>query len=151
MRNGTVGTRTRPVPLGQWAAIGEGWDLRVVRFRAKVPGTDPAFAAFDRKRTPEGRQYLVARLEARYNASSDDGDGAKKSIAPFAKAVGRTAVQASSRGCPILVRPLVTLDDVFPGGSVSGDACWVTSADDDAFLVYAAQGFTTNDVWFATE
>ena len=139
--------RTSPNPVATAVEIGDGWTLTVndvdtdaaAAITAQNDVNDPA---------PEGSTYVLVDVTLAYDGDGDGEGGAASLYSTEIGLVGDSNVSADSE-CGVIEVPdgLDLFDDIFPGGSVSGNLCFVVSDDDlDSLLVYAS-GETFSDDW----
>lgn len=123
--------RNAPIPLGQSAALGDGWGLVVVAF---TPDATAAVLAENMFNDPPsaGRQYSMARVSATNGTSAADNfDGSYR-----LRAVGPSGVALSTfeNSCGVIPDPISNAT-VFPGGNVTGNVCWSVATGDVGGLV----------------
>ncbi len=131
-------TRQAPVPFKAAAPVGAGWTLTMGGY---APNADAAVEAANEFNDPPpaGKQYAVVTLTAAYG-------GPKEKSAVFSevyfKAVGPKGVAYDATGCvAVLANGIDLFRDVFAGGSLSGDVCFVVDAGDAVGLVLYADTY----------
>lgn len=140
-----AGTRENPVPLGQAAALHDGWILTV---NSVTPDATAAVLAENQFNDPPdpGRQFFIVNISATYT-----GPGSDSFWDARLEAVGPSAVSYASFADSCGVIP----DDfdratVFTGGTVTGNICWSVRTSDVSQLVMFDDGSFDDDdrVWF---
>ena len=136
-------TRLNPIPLGQTANIGGGFEWRINSFTPTVELSPPA---------PAGKQYAVANVTATFVGSSGQGSPATVAQNNF-DVIGNQNVVYSWGQCPVGPEPDLSQDPTLlsPGQSLTGNVCWEIASSDAAFLEaeishWNPSGATT---WFA--
>ncbi len=129
-RPAPAGTRESPIPLGEWASIGE-WSVRVVS--VNPDGTQAVFDENSFNEPPtEGYVFFLARLEATYT-----GNETGQPMALSSKAVGpsNVAYEGMNAYCGVIPDDIDYAGEVFPGGTISGNVCWQVAESDLSGLV----------------
>lgn len=143
-------TRQAPVPFKQIGAIGAGWSLRIDGY---VPNADAAVkAANEFNEVPEpGMQYAIVTVNAAFGGPAD-----KAALVGevFFKAVGPKGLAYDATDCyAVLPNNLDLFNDVFSGGSLTGEVCFLIDPADAAGLVLYADtydsSFELNSTFFA--
>jgi hypothetical protein len=136
---GSTGTRSNPVALGQIADIGAGWRLQVVQV---VDGTEAVAAVSEfNDPPPAGSAFTLVTVAIGYFGREDP----KSAFEPNVSAVGASSVELPT-DCGLIPDGLDVFRDVFAGGVVVGNLCFVTqAADADVLQLYATGGFFSGD------
>jgi Mg-chelatase subunit ChlD len=143
------GTRESPLPMGTAAEIGGEWYASVVDV---IPDGTELVLAENRFNDPppEGEQYFLVTITATY-----DGDGSSKLPAGNAfKVVGESAVAYTqfNPSCGVIPND-PTYTEVFTGGAITFNVCFVVKSSDVPSLVMFTDDFVEFDrdkrVWFA--
>jgi hypothetical protein len=138
-------TRKNPIPLGQTAAIGGGFEWRINSFTPAVQLSPPA---------PAGKQYAVANVTATFVGGGGNATGQPASVVQnnFDVSGGQNAVYSWGQ-CPVGPEPDLSQDPrvLSPGQSATGNVCWEIASSDAASLKaeithWNPSGATT---WFA--
>lgn len=130
------GLREAPVPQGTATTIGSGWTVRVDG--AQLDGNAAMAAANQFNQVPAaGKQYVLVSVTAAYDVA-----GSKSFLATdvFFKVVGPKGVAYESYEClAVPPTPLDTTTDVFAGGTVAGNLCFLVDSPDAAggLVLYA--------------
>jgi hypothetical protein len=133
---GQGGTREAPVPLGSVADIGAGWRLQVVDV---VPDATPAVMAENdfNDPPPAGSTFTIVRVALGYFGLDDP----ESFFSPTISAIGAAAVELDTN-CGVIPQPLDIFTDVFAGGAIVGNICFVTTpADPPVLQLYASSDF----------
>lgn len=138
---GQGGTREAPVPLGSVADIGAGWRLQVVDV---VPDATPAVMAENdfNELPPAGSTFTIVRVALGYFGLDDP----ESFFSPTISAIGAAAVELDTN-CGVIPQPLDIFTDVFAGGAIVGNICFVTTPADPAVL----QLYASSDFFFENE
>lgn len=152
-----VGTRAKPVPLGQLAAIASGpqaagWRLRIDR--ATPDATDLVLGTFPGNRAPDpGDQYVLVTVSVRFDGP---GSGRPSAVLRALGAMGDTDSPywlGPPDECGVLPEPqLATLayEPIAAGEEVTGNICFAVQRRDAAsLLVYTKVDQGSLPVWFS--
>lgn len=143
----TSSSRDNPVPLGQTADVGGGWSLTINDVN---PDADADIAAGTEFNEPpaDGNTYVVANITATYNGEGSDTSGI------FVEAVGQSdvAIDPGAEGNAVPNEPYDIFNEVFSGGSVTGNVVFEVPTSDIDSLVLIGQALTSFDdrAFFAT-
>lgn len=138
-------SRLAPTPLGTPVDVGEGWTLTVTSPAADITDAVAAENQFNEP-PPEGFRFVGVGVEFGYA-----GEGAGSPFEVTTAVVGDSNLQAVE-GCGVIPDAVDVFGDVFAGGTVAGNLCFVTPVDDIGTLVlYAATGFDGGVEFFATQ
>lgn len=143
-----TGSRTTPIPIGQFAAIDKDWQMRVVAFEPDGNSAVRSANRFNDEPQP-GTQWVVATIEAKYT-------GGQEKSSPFisVKAVSKSNKSFSSTS-PSAVDPSpswtdASMKDVFQGQTAVGNiALQIDTAEILGLQLYFSN-FGSSDVYFAT-
>lgn len=137
---GQRGTRESPVAAGGIADIGGGW-------RLQVTGVMPDAADFIigenefNDPPPAGSQFTIVTVALGYFGREDP----NTTLEPTIAAVGSANVELDS-DCGLIPDQLPYFLDVFAGGVVTGNLCFVTTpADLDGLQLYATGDYFSDD------
>jgi len=125
------GTRETPIPLGKEVALGDGWRMKV---DSATPDATAAILDFNSFNDPPaaGRQFFMVRVTVTYTGQGSDAfDGAFRPRAVGAEALGYSGFENSCGDIP----DELSENEVFTGGTISGNACWEVRSGDAASLV----------------
>lgn len=138
---GQKGTAGSPVPAGAIADIGGGWRLQVLGFTPDA--TDQIMTEFDyNDPPPAGSAFTLVSVALGYFGVDDP----KSSFSPFIAAVGSTGDDLSSM-CGSIPDDLLSFRDMFSGGVLQGNLCFVTTeADRDGLQLRAIGDWFTDDI-----
>jgi hypothetical protein len=137
---GQRGTRDTPVPAGAIADIGGGWRLQVLGFTPDATAEVMAANEFNDP-PPAGSAFTFVSVAMGYFGLDDP----KSTFEPTISALGGSSVEIQS-GCGLIPDDLVTFRDVFSGGVVRGNLCFVTTpADVQAMQLYAVGDWTSDN------
>ncbi|CAB4621185.1 unannotated protein [freshwater metagenome] len=143
-----TGTRSAPIPVGQFAAIDKEWQMRVIAFEPNGNSAVRSANRFNDEPQP-GTQWAVATIEAKYV-------GAKEKSSPFisVKAVSKSNKSFSSTS-PSAVDPSPSwtdaeVKDVFQGQTAVGNVALQIDSNEIAGLQIYFSNFGSSDVYFAT-
>jgi hypothetical protein len=135
--------RLAPNPIGAAAGIGADWQL-IVNGPA-VDITDSVLAENEFNAPPaNGFRFVGVNVTYAYG-----GAGASSTFAVTAGAVGNGNI-SFLQNCGVIPDAIDLSADIFAGGSVTGNLCFVAPADDPTFLLYATADFSAGKVMFAT-
>ncbi|HEX7099466.1 MAG TPA: hypothetical protein VF377_09490 [Acidimicrobiia bacterium] len=137
-----LGTRESPVPVGEIVELGD-WRLRVAGVTPDA--TDQVLEENQFNEPPaEGRQFFMVHLEATYIGQESSNfwvDVSMKVVGP-----SNVAYESFEDSCGVIPDPIDDSGETFPGGSISGNACWSVSAEDAHGLVLIVEpGFSFDD------
>lgn len=137
---GQKGTTDSPVPAGAIADIGGGWRLQVLGFTPDA--TDQIMTAYDyNDPPPAGSAFTLVSVALGYFGVEDP----KSSFSPMIAAVGSTGDDLSST-CGSIPDDLLSFRDMFSGGVLQGNLCFVTTeADRDGLQLRAIGDWFTDD------
>lgn len=124
-------TRRSPIPFHRAARVGD-WRIRLV---AVVPDATAAIMAEDATNSPpaHGYRFFMARVRVTYR-----GDRSNVFEMSMLGAVGRSAVGYDT-GCELNTLPdELPYDELFPGGTATGNVCWEVRRSDVESLVMHA-------------
>lgn len=132
---GEVGTRTEPVAVGRIADIGSGWRLQVLEV---VPDATAAVMENEfNDPPPQGSRFTTVLVALGYYGIEDP----ESSFGPTISATGADAVELDT-DCGLVPRPFDVFSDLFAGGVLVGNLCFVTTPSDEGVLqIYASADF----------
>lgn len=117
------------VPVGDW----------IIRVSSVTPDAAAAVAAENSFNEPpaEGKQFFMATLEATYVGS----ESATFWVDLTLKAVGASnvAYESYEADCGVVPSEIDNAGETFPGGTITGNACWAVDAADAASLTMIAE------------
>lgn len=133
---GITGTRSNPVPAGEIAAIGEGWRIQVLSVTDDATPLVLGENQFNDP-PPQGKRFTFISVAVGYFGFEDPASGYDLTL---------SAVGASNReldtDCGVIPSELNQYDDIFSGGVVTGNLCFVTEpADAEGLQLYAENYF----------
>ena len=140
---GIAGDRDKPVPLGALADIGAGWRLQVLDV---VPDGAAAVAAENEFNDPPppGSTFTLVTVALGYFGLQDP----TSAFQPTISAVGASNLEVGS-DCGQVPNQLDSFVDIFAGGMVVGNICFVTTGLDSTSLqLYAVGDFFDGDKVF---
>lgn len=142
----TIGmNREHPVPIGATSLVGD-WRVRVTGSNADATAEVLAYAPEDNRAPVAGLTDFMATIEATYVGPQSD------RFEQFPNAVGPSAVAYDGlyESCGRVPNRLPG-NEVFNGGTITGNFCWqVTQADAAALVMYLDPGFDSRGrVFFA--
>lgn len=125
------GTREDPVPKGTVVRLSDGWEIRVDAVIPDATATVLAENQFNDPPVP-GHQFFIATITATYQGQgSATFDGTYR-----LRAVGPSAVSYTTFENSCGVYPnRITNNEVFTGGTITGNVCWQVRSGDAAGLV----------------
>jgi len=133
---GQSGDRANPVPPGAVADIGSGWRLQILSVNPDAAAAIAAENEFNEP-PPPGSTFSMITVALGYFGLEDPTSVFETTIS----AVGASNVELPS-GCGVLPQPLDMFGDVFAGGVVVGNVCFVTTpADAPVLQLYASGDF----------
>ncbi len=138
----TGASRANPAPLGV-TTISENWEITVLEaLRGIEAARRVAEANMFNEPAPEGEEYLLARVRARYLGRDDPDVMAQISQSDF-RATGAANVVYER---PLVVAPEPRLDAyLFPGGQVEGWLVVQVPADETGLTLVFQPGFALSD------
>ena len=140
---GITGDRDNAVPLGLVADIGAGWRLQVLEV---LPDGAAAVAAENEfnEPPPAGSTFTLVKVALGYYGLNDP----SSAFQPTISAVGASNLELESF-CGTLPNELDLFVDVFSGGVVVGNLCFVTTTPDATSLqLYAVGDYFESDEVF---
>jgi len=139
---GVTGDRDNAVPLGTIADIGGGWRLQILEV---VPDGAAAVASESEFNDPPpaGFTFTLVKVALGYFGLEDP----TSTFQPNISAVGASNIQVES-GCGQIPDQINMFVDVFSGGVVVGNICFVTTTQDSTSLqLYASADYFGDDVF----
>ncbi len=129
---GGLGTRANPIPIGQPAAIGDGWELTVLSVTPDA--TDLVLAENTYNDPPAAdHQFFIANVRITYT-----GDDSDTFYGWGMSAVGQSAVAYTQfdDDCGSIPNELSSRE-LFTGGTIEGNLCWsIATSDADSLVLY---------------
>ena len=140
---GITGDRDNPVPLGTVADIGGGWRLQVLEVIPDGAATVAAENEFNDP-PPAGSTFTLVKVSLGYFGVDDP----TSAFQPTISAVGAANLELESF-CGSIPDELDAFVDVFSGGVVVGNLCFVTTTPDSTSLQLYAVGdyFDSDEVY----
>jgi hypothetical protein len=140
---GLRGDRSNPVAAGAIADIGNGWRLQILNVNPDAAAVISAENSFNAP-PPAGFTFALVTVALGYFGLEDP----KSTFETTISAVGASNVELAG-DCGVLPQQLNTFGEVFSGGVMLGNICFVTTPDDAATLeVYATGDFFGGDQIF---
>ncbi|MBK9971586.1 MAG: hypothetical protein IPP16_13040 [Acidimicrobiaceae bacterium] len=134
------GTRDAPVAAGEIADIGGGWRLQVLGVTPDAAALVAAENEFNDP-PPAGSTFTLVSVAMGYFGLEDP----KAAYEPSVSALGGSSVELES-GCGSIPDELIVFNDLFAGGVLVGNLCFVTTPADAAGLqLYATGDFFSSD------
>ncbi len=136
------GTRDEPVAVGEPVRVGN-WVLRVAGVTAD--GTDIVMAANEFNEPPgEGEQFFLAALEATYVGAESSSFWVDMTLKPVG--ASNVAYESFNAYCGLAPDPIDESGETFPGGTITGNACWkIDGADAESLVMIAEESFSFED------
>ncbi len=131
---GTVGDRANPVPPGTVADIGGGWRLQVLNVNPDAAAAIAAVNQFNEP-PPAGNSFTLVTVAVGYFGLEDP----KSAFETTISAVGASNVELPAE-CGVVPQELDSFGEIFTGGVVVGNVCFVTTPDDVGSLQLYATG-----------
>ena len=139
---GSTGDRSNPVPAGALADIGDGYRLQVLSVTDDATALVAAENQFNDP-PPEGSRFTIVEVALGYYGFDDPQSGFLVSVQAVGS--GNTQLDAS---CGVIPNDLDQFSDMFGGGVIRGNLCFVTTPSDTGLIqVYASTGFTGDEVF----
>lgn len=145
-------SRNSPVALGEVASI-DGWEVKITD---TTPDATEMVLAENQFNDPpaEGRQFFIATVEATFTGEDTDEDSSQFWLDVTTNVVDDNNVTYSAMDdyCGVIPDPLEDTNEVFAGGTVTGNLCWpVASAQVDSLVMFAEPlfSFDSERTWFA--
>jgi hypothetical protein len=140
---GTVGNRATPVPPGTVADIGGGWRVQVLSVNPDAEAAITAANQFNQP-PPAGSTFTLVTVAVGYFGLEDP----KSSFEATISAVGASNVELPAE-CGVIPQELDSFGDIFSGGVVVGNVCFVTTPPDVGSLqLYASGVLSSSDKVF---
>jgi hypothetical protein len=140
---GERGTQATPVAAGAAADVGGGWRLQVLSFVADGTAAVAAENEYNEP-PPAGKVFTLVKVALGYYGLEDP----SPAYSPTINALGADKVQLETN-CGLIPQELPVFTDVFAGGVVVGNLCYVTTpADAGGMLLYANADFFGGDDTF---
>jgi hypothetical protein len=130
----SYGSRSRPVPFGSAAALGDGWTVKVLSLNTDAA---PDVLDYQKGLTDEderasiapGNRLVLARISATRTAAYPGRvNGAALRV------VAASGIVSRYYGCGVFPND-IGLDQVFPGSAIEGNVCWQVPATDVGSLL----------------
>lgn len=131
---GAKGDRSSPVPVGAIADIGAGWRLQIMNITPDAAAAIAEENPFNEP-PPAGSTLTLITVALGYFGLEDPKTAFEASIS----AVGAADVELAA-GCGIVPQDLVTFSQMFSGGVIVGNVCFVTTPQDIPVLQLYASG-----------
>jgi hypothetical protein len=139
---GIGGDRNSPVPAGTIADIGGGWRLQVIAVEDDATATVAGANDFNDP-PPDGSRFTIVTVVLGYFGLADPVSSFEPTISAVASA--NTGLDSS---CGVIPNELPVFEDLFSGGVLTGNLCFVTTpADAGQVQLYATTGFGDTDVF----
>ena len=141
---GITGDRDNPVPLGTVADINGGWRLQVLEVIPDAAAAVAEASEFNEP-PPAGSTFTLVKIAMGYYGVEDP----TSAYQPTISAVGSSNLEVES-SCGTLPDELNLFVDVFSGGVVTGNLCFITTPEDSTSLQLYAVGsyfFESTDVF----
>jgi hypothetical protein len=140
---GATGDRAGPVPAGVVADIGGGWRLQILNVNADAAAVIAAENSFNEP-PAAGSTFTMITLALGYFGLDDP----KSSFETTISAVGSANVELPAN-CGVIPQELDIFGEIFTGGVVTGNVCFVTTPADATSLQLYASGdlFGSNQVF----
>jgi hypothetical protein len=140
---GVVGDRANPVPPGAIADIGGGWRLQVLNVNPDAAAVIAAENQFNDP-PPPGSTFSLVTVALGYFGKEDP----KSPFETTISAVASASVELPA-GCGVVPQQLDSFGEIFAGGVVVGNVCFVTTPQDAGSLELYATGdlFSTDKVF----
>ena len=126
--DGATGDRSNPVPSGAIANIGEGFRLQVVSITDDATDLVMAENEFNDP-PPDGSRFTLVEVALGYYGFDDPQSGFLTSI----QAVGSESTELES-DCGVVPNSLDQFNDMFSGGVIRGNICFITTAADTGVI-----------------
>ena len=133
--------RTQPVPLATLTDVGDGWALAVTGPAIDITDAVLAENQFN-EAPPEGFRFVGITVRIEYG-----GDGSSIALTLTIKTVGSSNVEYSTN-CGVTPGELDTFADVFAGGAIEGQLCFVVPTEDLGSEVLYAGALLDEAVFF---
>ena len=131
---GATGTRDSPVPAGEIANIGGGFRVQVLGIVPDATADVLAFADFN-EAPPAGSTFTLVKVALGYYGLDDP----MSAFMPTLNAVGTANVELDD-DCGLTPDGLDIFTEMFAGGVLVGNLCYVTTPADIAGLQLAGEG-----------
>jgi hypothetical protein len=143
---GITGDRANPVPAGTIADIGKGWRLQVLKVNTDAAAAIAVENQFNDP-PPSDSTFTLITVALGYFGLEDP----KSAFETTISAVGAANVELTAN-CGSIPQELDSFGELFSGGVVVGNVCFVTTPEDTASLQLYASGqlFGGDDVFLAT-
>jgi hypothetical protein len=137
--------RKSPTPFGEAVDLGEGWTITILAFEADATATVLAASEFNDP-PPSGKVYTLIEYELAYAGEEEP----QSAFSVDVDVVGDSNVSGDSN-CNVSEIPnqLDRFADLFKGGTISGNQCFVVDENDLASLVAFANADYFSDSKFA--
>ena len=135
--------RLDPTPIGTSQDVGDGWSVTVNSAARDI--TD-AVMAENQFNDPPPAGFRFVGIDVTY---SFNGEGSDSAFTVTTAAVTDSNVQLSFE-CGSIPNSLDEFSDVFAGGSVTGQLCFVVPEGSGPLVLYSAGGFDAETVTFAS-
>ncbi len=133
--------RTAPAALGTALDIGDGWTLTVNGANLDADADVVAASEFNDP-APDGQTYVLVDVTIGYEGEESSGSLFSVDF----NLIGDSNVSANDQcGVSTIPNQLDSFADVFPGGAVTGQLCFLATSSDTASLVAYATGEVFSD------
>jgi hypothetical protein len=140
---GATGDRANPVAAGEIADIGSGWRLQILSVNPDAAAAITEENSFNEP-PPAGSTFTMVTVALGYFGLEDP----KSSFETTISAVGAANVELGTE-CGVIPQPLDFFSEIFSGGVLVGNLCFVTTPEDISSLqLYATGDFFGEDEVF---
>ena len=140
---GATGDRANPVAAGAIANVGNGWRLQILSINPDAAGVIIEENSFNEP-PPAGSTFTLINVALGYFGLEDP----KSSFETTISAVGASNVELGFE-CGVIPQPLDVFGEIFSGGVIVGNLCFVTTPEDVSSLqLYATGSFFGEDEVF---
>lgn len=139
----SAAARLAPNPLGTAVDVGDGWTMTVTGAAQDITDAVLAENQFSDP-PPDGYRFVGVGVELAYS-----GDGGASGFDVTIGAVGDGNNAGATNSCGLVPGELDQFTDVFAGGAVAGNVCFVVPvADVETIVAYASTGSTSDSSSF---
>jgi len=150
----TIGSRNSPIPIGQAYVVpdsdtlSKGWTFQV---NSVTPDATAQVLATNQFNSPpaSGDQFFMVNFTMTYKGSNSSN---VTDIVTSLGTVGaaNTGYTSFGNSCGVVPNELDQSQDVFTGGTITGNLCWdIASSDAASLILYFTPFLSSNHVFFA--
>ncbi|MFD3509733.1 hypothetical protein [Nocardia sp. NPDC058666] len=148
-----LGTREKPVPLGETFDVGEDWQVSVVTVDSNATADVLAENQFNDP-PPAGRQFVLVRTTTKYVGEETGSPGFDLTYKFYGSKGNTYTTYDSDDSCGVIPNPLSEVNELYPDAGGEGNVCFAVPADQidgGAVIVEELMDMSSDKSFFAIE